>query len=313
MPEPVVDVCMLTWNTRDVTAQALAQLRSSDQGVPYRLFLRDNGSTDGTARAAAAAFPDAVIDAAADNVGFAAGMNSLLVRTTAPYVFILNGDAWPEPGVLARLVQAAKSRPRIGVVAPRLVRPDGSLEHSTWPFPSLALSALYASGLRRFVPHRVAERWMFENDWRHDRAREVSWAVGAALLVPRPVLERVGGFDERYFMYAEDVDWCWRLTDAGYRVWFEADAVVRHLGGASSEQRYSGRALERKLAASARLMADRRGRVYAWVWRMLECLTAARIGLLARRRGDRAAVAWAKTVIRTHVSPPAPEQVRLTP
>src|SRR5437764_967387 len=167
---------MLTWNTRDVTAAALASLRATDQGVPYRLFIRDNGSADGTARAAAEAFPSAVVDAAPDNVGFAAGMNSLIARTSAPYVFILNGDAWPEPGALQRLVAVAAARPHVGLVAPLLLRPDGSLEHSTWPFPSLALSLLYATGLRALVPHRLGERWMLEDDWRHDRSRAVGWA-----------------------------------------------------------------------------------------------------------------------------------------
>jgi GT2 family glycosyltransferase len=299
---------MLTWNTRDITAEALRALRGSDQGVPYRLFLRDNGSADGTAQAARAAYPEAEIDAAADNVGFAAGMNSLIARTTAPYVFLLNGDAWPEPGTLARLVAAAEANPTLGLVVPRLVRPDGELEHSTWPFPSLRLSALYASGLRALVPHRLAERWMFEKDWAHDRSRLVSWAVGAAWLIPRRVLDVVGGLDERYFMYGEDVDWCWRVTDAGFRIWFEADAVVRHVGGASSEVRYDGGALARKLAASTRVMVDRRGRLYAGVWRWLEIATAARIALLARLRGNAGAAAWARSVIRTHRAPPPPEQ-----
>lgn len=307
MAEPVVDVCILTWNTRELTADALRRLRAGDQGVPFRVLVRDNGSTDGTAAAAAAAFPEAQVHAEPLNIGFAAGMNWLLARSTAPYVLVLNGDAWPEDGALAVLVEAA-SRPGVGAVAPRLLRPNGELERSTWPFPSLSLSALYAFGLRAAVPHRLGDRWMLEGDWGHDRARKVGWAVGAALLIPRPVLARVGGFDESYFMYGEDVEWCWRVHDAGWHVWFEPSAVVRHIGGASGEQRYDGNPLPRKLAASARLMSRRRGRAYGWAWRRIETLGAARVAVLARRRGDADAVEWARTVMRTHRHPPAPER-----
>jgi N-acetylglucosaminyl-diphospho-decaprenol L-rhamnosyltransferase len=308
VPTPVVDICMLTWNTREISREAVRKLRDSDQGIAYRLLVRDNGSTDGTAEAVAATDPAAEVDAAATNLGFAAGMNSLFARTSASYVLALNGDAWLEDGALAAMVAAAQAHPDAGLVAPRLVRPDGSYEHSTWPLPSLRLSALYATGLRPFLPHWLAERWMFESDWRHDRSRWVGWAVGAALLVPRTVLERVGGFDERYFMYGEDVDWCWRIRDAGYRIWFEADAVVRHVGGASGEQRYVGGGVDaRKAAASARLMTARRGRLVGWLFRLLQMLIAVRVGLSAKLRHDPAALAWARVVLRTNLRLPEPE------
>lgn len=298
---PRVDVCMLTWNTRDLTADALRRLRASDQGVPYRLLLRDNASSDGTAEAAAEAYPEAELVAAPDNVGFAAGMNDLLRRTTAPYVFLLNGDAWPEDGVLAALVAAAQAHPDVGVVAPKLLRPDGSVETSAWPYPSLGLSLLFVLGLRRLVPARLARRWMLPPEWAHDESRYVGWAVGAALLVPRPVLEAVGGLDDSFFMYGEDVEWCWRMRRAGFRVWFAADAVVRHVGGASGEQRYPGAVAARKAAASARAMGKMRGPVVGAAFRTLEILAALRILAVATVRRNPVATAWARGSLRGYL------------
>jgi GT2 family glycosyltransferase len=303
-PEVVVDVCVLTWNTREVSVDALRRLVASDQGVAYRILVRDNASSDGTAEAVAAAVPNAEVDAGADNLGFARGVNTLLARTTAPYVLVLNGDAWLEDRALARMVDAARAHPGAGAVAPRLLRPDGSLEHSTWPFPSLRLSLLYATGLRAAVPRGLAERWMLEPDWRHDRARWVSWAVGAALLLPRPALERVGGLDDSFFMYGEDVEWCWRMRDAGLRIWFEPAAVVRHIGGASGTRRYAGQVVVRKTVASTRLMRRRRGPFVAACWQLLEVVTALRIAALARLRRDDAAREWARAVVRAHLRPP---------
>jgi len=301
--DPVVDICMLTWNTRDITVAALQHLFDTDQGVPFRVLLRDNGSTDGTADAVAAAFPHVVVDAGTENVGFARGVNLLIAQSQAPYVLILNGDAWPEPQALARLVAAARARPQVGAVAPLLRAPDGALERSTWPWPSLRLSFLYASGLRRLVPRRLAERWLLENAWEHDRPRWVGWAVGAAWLVPREVLVRVGGLDEQFFMYGEDVEWCWRLRDAGYGIWFEPSAVVRHVGSASADRKWAGDVAARKAVASADVMRMRRGSGIAALWQMLEVVIAARVWVRARRRGDTAALHWARSVIRAHLRP----------
>lgn len=300
-PDPVVDVCMLTWNTRDVTLDALRRLLDSAQGVPFRVFVRDNASSDGTADAIAAELPAVVLDRGRHNIGFAAGMNTLLAETTAAYVFLLNGDAWPEPGALGRLVEVAAAHPDAGVVAPLLLAPDGSVERSTWPFPSLRLSLLYASGARRLVPTARADQWLLEDGWQHDRARWVGWAVGAALLVPRAVLQRVGGLDERFFMYGEDVEWCYRMKDAGLRVWFEPSAVVRHVRSASADQLFAADLPARKALASSAVMRLRRGRGVTAVWRLLETAIAARVWWRARRTDDAAARHWARSVIRAHL------------
>src|SRR3954452_22135652 len=203
---PRVDVGVVTWNTRDVTVAALRSLLSATTDCEMRLLVRDNGSSDGTADAISAAFPDAFVDAGSEKLGFPAGMNTLIARSDAPWFFALNSDAWPEPGCLPTLVRTVDERPRVAAAAPLLLRPDGSLEPSTLPFPSLRVGLMMAVGAQRWMP-QTADRMLLEGVWAHDRPRFVDWAVGAALLMRRTALDDIGGFDERFFMYVEDLEW----------------------------------------------------------------------------------------------------------
>src|SRR5437870_8483465 len=234
---PTVDVAVITWNTAELTATGLRRLLDSDQGCDVRLLVRDNASSDDTVSVLASRVPEAVVDAGTQNLGFAAGVNTIVRRSTAPWIFLLNSDAWPEPGAIGALVRAARLRPRAAAVAARLERPDGTLEHSTFPFPSIRVAAIMAFR-RRSLSHGRAEELMLEGHWAHDRPRAVDWAVGAALLIRREALEEIGGFDERFFMYVEDVEWCCRAGRRGWEIWFEPAAVVRHVGNVSGRRRY---------------------------------------------------------------------------
>lgn len=231
----------MTWNTAALTAEALRRLVEADHGCDLRVLVHDNASTDGTPDALAAAVPDAEVVRGEANLGFARAVNLLLHRSDAPWFLALNSDAWPEPGALPALVRAAQARPRAGAVAARLVRPDGILEHSTHPFPSLGLALVDACGARRVMGRSWAERRMLQGAWGHDRPRAVDWAVGAALLMRRQAVDDVGGFDERYFMYVEDLEWCHRARRGGWETWFEPTAVVRHVGNASGARRFGDR------------------------------------------------------------------------
>lgn len=231
---PRVDIGVVTWNTRELTVRALRQLLDSDQQAELRILVHDNGSSDGTPDAVRLHVPEADVVACPDNLGFAAAVNQLLARSYAPWFFMLNSDAWPEPGAVGELVATALRHPHAAVVAPRLERPDGTLEHSTHPFPSVVVAA--ASALR--LQNAWARQRALHGAWRHDREREVDWAVGAAWLLRRDAVDDIGGLDESFFMYVEDLEWCHRARQLGWQVWFTPDAVVVHVGNASGEQKY---------------------------------------------------------------------------
>jgi N-acetylglucosaminyl-diphospho-decaprenol L-rhamnosyltransferase len=300
---PQVDVGVVTWNTAELTVRALRHLLDTDQGVRLRLLVRDNASTDGTADAIERSVPEAEVDRGSDNLGFAGGVNTLIERASAPWFLALNSDAWPQPGAIARLVDTADRHARSAVVAPRLERPDGSLEHSTYPFPSLRVAAAMAVGGDRWFPRSIRDRLLLEGSWNHDRARSVDWAVGAALLMRRAALDEVGGFDEGFFMYAEDLDWCWRAAQLGWSIEFDPSAVVVHVGNASGSHRYGDRRTHTYLQNTHRWYKAVHGPRRSAAYRRLNALGALRCQLAARRRGDLATADWWRSVREVHRSP----------
>jgi GT2 family glycosyltransferase len=293
----------VTWNTAELTVTALRRLLDTDQGVEIRLLVRDNGSTDGTPEAIAERVPEASLDADDRNLGFAAGMNTLLARSDAPWFFALNPDAWPMPGAIGRLVEAAQSWPRAAAVAPRLERPDGEIEHSTHPFPSARVAGLLALGLSRVLPERTLDRFALEGHWHHDRPRTVDWAVGAALLMRRAALDDIGGFDERFFMYAEDLEWCWRAHTRGWEIRFDPSAVVVHVGNASGAQAFADTRIGRHYHNTYRFYREAHGTAACGLYRALNLAGCLRLSALARMRGDSATAAQWRDVARVHRHP----------
>ena len=302
-PRPRVDVGVVTWNTRDLTVSCLRRLVDSDQGCDVRVLVHDNGSSDGTAAAVRSDVPEADVEAGTENLGFAAAVNRLLARSDAPWFVTLNSDAWPEPGALGRLVAAAEAEPSAAAVAPRLERPDGELEHSTHPFPSARVAATYAFGLYRWLPDRRLDELALEGWWAHDRPRDVDWAVGAALLLRRAAIDDVGPLDERFFMYAEDLEWCWRARQRGWTIRFEPAAVVRHVGNASGRSNYGDRRTAAYLRNTYRFYGAEHGAGATMLYRGLNAIAAGRHWLADRVRGRRERAAWWAGQVRVHLSP----------
>jgi N-acetylglucosaminyl-diphospho-decaprenol L-rhamnosyltransferase len=295
-----VDVGVVTWNTAELSSTALRALLDTDQGCDLRVLVRDNASSDGTPDALSTAVPEAEIEAGRENLGFAAGMNRLIARSDAPWFFLLNSDAWPEPGAIGRLVAAAKSHPRAAAVAPRLVRPDGSLEHSTHPFPSLKVAAVSAFAGGRLTPE-AGERMMLAGHWAHDRPRAVDWAVGAALLVRREAFDSVGHLDESFFMYVEDLEWCWRAARKGWEILFEPEAVVVHVGNASGAKRYGDRRTETYMRNTYRFFRREHGPVAAGAYRALNLAGCALGFVRAKARRDADTAAYWRHELRANV------------
>jgi GT2 family glycosyltransferase len=308
---PAVDVGVVTWNTSELTANALRRLMDSDQGCDIRLLVRDNGSTDGTVETLSRVVPEAEIDAGEENLGFAAGVNRILARSEAPWIFLLNSDAWPDPGAIGRLVRAAQSRPKAAAIAPRLERPDGGLEHSTYRFPSVGLAWTLAFRRRR-LSHERADELLLEDDWGHDRERAVDWAVGAALLIPRAAYVDIGGFDERFFMYVEDLEWCWRARRRGWQIWFDPTAIVRHVGNASGAKKYGSRRVSAYYANTYRFFRREHGRAPAVAYRALNLAGTAGLYLRARRDGREGEANYWRHHLRAHLTP-APGDERRPP
>jgi len=297
-----VDVAVVTWNTADLTPSLLRHLLDRDQGCDLHLLVRDNGSSDGTIEAIRAAVPEADIDPGEENLGFAAGVNRILERSSAPWIFLLNSDAWPEPGAIGRLVEVARNHPGAAAVVPRIERPDGALEHSTHPFPSLRVAAIMAFAPRR-IGARRGDRLLLEGAWMHDRPREVDWAVGAAMLLRREAVDDAGGLDERFFMYVEDLEWCWRAKRRGWQIRFEPSAIVRHVGNASGAKRYGEDRTRAYLGNTYRFYRREHGMVSEGLFRALNLVGAGLRYASARRSRDSDRIRYWRAHLYAHLAP----------
>ena len=197
----------------------------------------DNGSGDGTVDVVRERFP-AVRVIESENRGLSAGWNTGIRATASEHVLLLNADAWLLDGALSALVAAADRHPRAAAIGPRLENTDGTLQRSVRGYPTawrLATEYLY---LRKLAPRSRALNAFYGAGFDHAREREVEWLMGACLLVRRAVFDEVGPFDERYFLFSEEVDWMRRAADRGWSVVFTPDARCVHVGGAAHGGRH---------------------------------------------------------------------------
>jgi N-acetylglucosaminyl-diphospho-decaprenol L-rhamnosyltransferase len=208
----------------------IEQCLASVSGIPTVVV--DNGSSDGTQELVRDRFPEVTL-VQFENRGLAAGWNRALLEVDADFVLALNADAWLVGGALEALVAAAQRHPRAAVIAPRLVNPDGSLQRSVRGFPTVWRLATEYLFLRKLAPRSRLFNAFYGAGFAHDEERVVDWAMGACLLLRSEALEDVGAFDERFFLFSEEVDWCRRAADRGWSVVFTPDAECVHVGGAA--------------------------------------------------------------------------------
>jgi GT2 family glycosyltransferase len=177
------------------------------------------------------------------------------------------------PGALDMML-AAGADPRVGCVAPRLVLEDGSTQHSVYPFPTVPFTLAFNLGLHRFS-RRLGDELCLEGFWNGERPRAVPWAIGAFLLLRRRAFDSVGGFDERRWMFAEDLDVGWRLHDAGWITRYEPRARVLHSAGAATEVAFGRDRVPHFTRATYAVVLRRRGIARAWATAALNVAGAA--------------------------------------
>ncbi len=231
---PDVSVIIVNWNTRDLLERCLTTAQANAGALSLELVVVDNASSDDSVAMTRARFPGARLIANTANVGFARANNQGAAEAHGRYLLLLNSDAFLQPGALEALVQVADAQPRAGLVGAHLRNADGTFQASHTPFPSLGREFLILSGLGRLAYGR------YFPSRGPDEARgpqSVDYVEGACLLVRPEAYAAVGGLDEGYFMYAEEVDLCYALRRAGWQVWYHPQARVTHLGGASSRNR----------------------------------------------------------------------------
>lgn len=240
--------------TADYTIRA-ARALVADGVPPERIVVVDNGSEDDSFARFNRELPGLAMHRLERNVGFARGSNAGARALPGDAYLMVNSDAFVHsPGTIARML-AQLAKPGVGVVAPRLLNVDLSLQPNVVPVSSPQVAIVRASGLSRFVPNRWQPRW--STHWDHSHSREVDAANGAVLLVRAEALDELGGFEEAELMYAEDLDLCWRARRAGWKVWFAHDAEFVHVGAGATARKWSGAERARRVGAAETAMIRR--------------------------------------------------------
>jgi GT2 family glycosyltransferase len=219
-----------------VLCECIESLRRGTGGVLYETIVVDNASRDGSADMIAARFPDVRLIRSETNLGFAAANNRGFKIARGRYIVLLNSDAFLGAGALLLSVAHMEKNPAAGLGGARLLGRDGSWQPAARMFPSPLNELLMISGLAASYPAsrflgRADRTWADPGD-----AAAVDWVPGAYSIIRKEVLDRVGYFDERFFLYYEEVDLCRRIRSAGYQIWYWPDVVAVHIGGESSRK-----------------------------------------------------------------------------
>jgi N-acetylglucosaminyl-diphospho-decaprenol L-rhamnosyltransferase len=250
-----VSVVIVSYESRELLGHCLAAL-AADAGrtATTEVIVVDQASADGTAAWLAAEHPDVRIVALEENVGFGAGNNRGAAIAEGRWLLLLNSDAYVRGGAIDELVRFAEARPAIGVAGPRLLWPDGRLQRSCRRFPTVFRLATEYLYLRKLAPRSRILNGFYCGDVAHDEPWRVDWLTGACLLVRRDLFERLGGFDETFFLYSEEVDLLFRAAQVGAETWFDPAAEVTHVWGGTAG-RASALTLEEQARSHVRYFA----------------------------------------------------------
>jgi hypothetical protein len=251
---PDVSLIVVSHNTRGHLERCLSEL-----GKAHEVIVVDTGSTDGTQDLVADRFPHARLLALAANPGYGAALNAGMELASGRHLVVMNDDTWPLPHAVERLVEFADDEPSVGVVGPRLLNPDRTLQPSVRGFPTLWRLATEYLFLRWLAPHSRVLNAFYGSGFDHSSRREADFVVGAVMLLRRQLLDEIGGFDASFFMFNEEVDLCYRARKAGWSVVFWPGAEFVHVGGSSTTAVWPRMYYREQLRSHVRFLAKHNG------------------------------------------------------
>ncbi|MBN2056748.1 glycosyltransferase family 2 protein [bacterium] len=234
---PDLAICIVNWNTRELLRECLRSIKDTLGELKAEVFVVDNCSRDGSADMVADEFSRVCLIRNEQNRGFGMANNQAISLARAPFILILNPDIVALPGAIENMVKFLVQHPEAGAIGGKMLNADRTLQYSLRTFPS-ALTAFTENHDLNWLPCMSAlyNRYrMFT--WHHESLREVDQPMGAAMMVRRSVIETLGGFDENFHMFFEDVDLCYRIKRNGWKIYYVPAARIVHYGGCSVRQR----------------------------------------------------------------------------
>ncbi len=232
-----VSIIIVNWNTKELLRGCLTSVYEQTVDLDFGVIVVDNASTDGSAEMVRNDFPQAMLIQNTKNCGFAAANNQAIAVAKGRYILLLNSDTVILDRAIEKTISFANENPKAGAIGCRVINPDGTLQETCFMFPSILNMLLSSTYLYKIFPKnkffgREQMTWWDRND-----VREVDVITGCFILVRREAIEQVGILDERFFMYCEETDWCYRLKKKEWKVMFAPVGQIIHYGGRSTRQR----------------------------------------------------------------------------
>lgn len=231
-----LSIITVNWNTKDFLSQCLESIKTETKKISCEIIVVDNFSSDGSPEMMEKKFPEVTLIKNRKNEGYGRANNQGLAKARGKYILFLNSDVAVKENCLDRMFDFMEKNPEVGASSCTLTFPDGSLQHSCRRFPSFKVFFSMMIGLRYFFPNLKIFRKYLMLDWDHSDTREVDQIMGSFMFVRRDVLDQVGSFDERYWMYFEEVDLCLRIKRSGWKIVHYPYATAVHFLSKSSEQ-----------------------------------------------------------------------------
>jgi len=223
-----VSIIIVTYNSAKVIGACLDSLAADCASGLAEAIVVDNASPDDSVRVVRENYPWATLIAGRENLGYSKGVNLGMQRARGRFLLVLNPDTVVRRGTLRRLIEFAEKTPDAGIIGPKLVFEDGTVQLSCRRFYTIRVLLMRRTPLGRLFPRSRVITDHLMSDWDHGSDREVDWVLGACMMVRRDAVREVGLMDERFFLYFEDVDWCYRMKQRGLKVYYLADAVIEH-------------------------------------------------------------------------------------
>ncbi len=232
-----VSIVIVSWNVADLLAECLDSVRASSLAdtVTVEIIVVDSASHDNTVSMLHEQYPQVQVLAQSENVGFTRGNNIGFAEAQGRYIFMLNPDTVIHGGAIGAMVRYLDAHPQVGIVGPHTLNSDGTYQSSRRRFPTRPLAFFESTWLQSIAPRAMLDRF-YVKDAPPTTTLDVDWVQGSALMIRHEIYQQIGGLDAGYVMYFEELDWCKRAKDAGWRVVYLGDVQITHHGGKSSEQ-----------------------------------------------------------------------------
>lgn len=229
-----LSVIIVNWNTKKLLEDCLTSVYKFTRNVNFEVIVVDNSSNDGSQKMVKEKFPKAKLISNKDNFGFAKANNIGIRQAKGEYILLLNSDTYLIENSFQKMTEFAEKQENLGALAPQLLNQDKSNQQSVGFFPDLPQIFYWMSFIDDLPFGHLLRPYHVDHDIFYKKIQQVDWVTGAAILIPKNIIQKVGNLDEKIFMYGEEVEWCYRIKKAGFKIIYTPITKIVHIGRGSS-------------------------------------------------------------------------------